>query len=74
MASPADPVEDARKRLRDTAQAFLAVADRAIAIAADRKSRPMEVSDARTQGTFALAAVGAAFKAALKAARPSTED
>ncbi len=67
-------LDDARARLREALARFEAVALAAIDAAADPKSSRARVADARTQGTFALAAVGAAYKGALKAARPSEED
>ena len=68
------PVDDARKRLDEVIEAFRRAARKAIDAAADRKTARMEVDDARHQATFGLAAVGAALKAALKAARPDDPD
>ncbi len=67
-------LDAARARLRAALTLFEAVALAAIDAAADPKSSKTRVADARTQGTFALAAVGAAFKGALKAARPTPEE
>jgi hypothetical protein len=69
-----DAFAEARKRLKEAVHVFEKVAARALDAAADPKVPGPAVADARTQTTFALAAVGAAFKAALKAARPAAEE
>ena len=66
----AEEVAAARERLEQTIEVFRRAAARAIDVAADRRSYPMVVTETRHQATFALAAVGAALKAALKAGRP----
>ena len=68
------PLDDARKKLDQTIDAFRRAAKKAVDVAADKKSARMEADDARHQATFGLAAVGAALKAALKAARPDDPD
>ena len=68
------PLDDARKRLDEVVELFKKAAKRAIDTAANPKSARMEVDDARHQATFGLAAVGAALKGALKAARPDDPD
>jgi hypothetical protein len=65
-----DEVLAATKRLDDAVEVFRRVGRRAIETAADPKAYPMAVTEARHQATFALAAIGAAFKAALRLARP----
>jgi hypothetical protein len=69
-----DPLSDARTRLDAAVEAFRRVASKAIDTAARPKASRSEVDDARIQGTYALASVGAAYKAALAAARPGAED
>jgi|GEM_PF-2502442 len=69
---PPDPaaVAAARARLEEVVEVFRRAAERAVATAADPRALPMGITETRHHATFALAAVGAAFKAALKAARP----
>ena len=69
-----DPLRDARRRLEAAVEAFRRVASKAIDTAADPKASRSQVDDARIQGTFALASIGATFKAALATARPGAED
>jgi hypothetical protein len=69
VVTPAE-IEAASKRIDDATEAFRRAAKKAVAAAADPKAYPMTVTEARHQATFALAAVGAAFKAALRLARP----
>lgn len=57
-------------RLDEVLAAFRRAAGRAVEAAADPRALPMVVTESRHQATFALAAVGATLKAALKAARP----
>ena len=76
-ASPSpspNPIDEARKRLDAAVEAFRRTAHRAVDVAANPKAARMEVDDARHQATFGLAAVGAALKGALKAARPGDPD
>ncbi len=68
------PLEDARRRIDDALAAFRRAADAAIALAAKPRLDVVSLAQARTQATFALAAVGASFKAALEAARPGVDD
>lgn len=72
MNAVPDPaaVAAARARLDEVVAVFRRCAETAITTAADPKAYPMARTESRHQATFALAAVGAAFKAALKAARP----
>jgi hypothetical protein len=65
-----DELAAAMRRLDETVELFRRAAAKAVATAATPTSYPMVVTETRHQATFALAAVGAAFKAALKAARP----
>lgn len=59
-----------RARLDETVEAFRRAATRAIDVAASGTRDVMLRTEARHQATFALAAVGAAFKLVLKAATP----
>ena len=61
-------------RLEAAVEAFRRVASKAVDVAAKPKASRSEVDDARIQATYALAAVGAAFKAALAAARPEAQN
>ena len=61
-------------RLDASVEAFRRVASKAIDTAAKPRASRSEVDEARIQATYALAAVGAAFKAALAAARPGADD
>lgn len=70
----ANPLDEARARLAEAVAAFSRAAERAVRTAADPKASRTAVDDARLQATFALAAIGAAMKAALAAARPAEED
>lgn len=64
------PVDVAKAHLDGAVETFRRLAKKAVDTAADPKSDVMSVTQARLEGTFALAAVGQAFKAALKLARP----
>lgn len=66
------PTDLARMRalLDETLEAFRRAATRAIDTAASGTRDVMLRTETRHQATFALAAVGAAFKQALKAATP----
>jgi phage tail protein X len=66
-------LDAARKRLDEVVELFRRAAGKAIDAAANPKSLPMAVTESRHQATFGLAAVGAAFKAALKLARPDDD-
>jgi hypothetical protein len=70
----ASPLDEARAKMKEALRAFEVLSARAIAVAADPKASRTAIDDARTQATFALAAVGAAFKKSLHAARPSDGD
>jgi hypothetical protein len=70
--SPPPTLEEARRGLEAAVEAFRRLAARAIEAAADPRAPASRVDDARHQATFALAAVGATLKTALKAARPSS--
>lgn len=65
-----DPVADAMARLDEVLGAFRRAAERAVATAADPRASTTAVTESRHLATFGLAAVGAAFKGALKAVRP----
>ncbi|MFO0933799.1 MAG: hypothetical protein U1E39_14000 [Planctomycetota bacterium] len=67
---PSDPVAAALARLDEVVAAFRRVAAQAVATAADPRASATAVKEARHLATFGLAAVGAAFKGARKAARP----
>jgi hypothetical protein len=69
-----DPLHDARTRLEAAVEAFRRVASKAIDTAAKSKVSRTEIDEARIQATYALASIGAMFKAALAAARPGAED
>ena len=68
------PLREAEKRLDEVLGRFRKVAKQAIDVAANSKASRTEVDEARHQATFGLAAVGAALKGALKAARPEDVD
>jgi hypothetical protein len=68
------PLEEARARMTEALRRFETSAARAVAVAGDPKATRTAVDDARYQATFALAAIGAAFKAMLRAVRPDEED
>ncbi len=65
-----DAVAAALARLFEVVDAFRRCAEKAVATAADPRALPMVITETRHHATFALAAVGATFKAALKIARP----
>lgn len=67
---PGPDLPAAKAALEAAVEAFRRAAARAVAAAADARALPMAVTEARHHATFALAAVGAAFKQALRAARP----
>lgn len=69
-----DPVAAALARLDEVVAAFRRVAAQAVATAADPRASATAVKEARHLATFGLAAVGAAFKGALKAARPDDSE
>ena len=71
---PPDPVAAALARLDEVVAAFRRVAAQAVATAANPRASATAVKEARHLATFGLAAVGAAFKGALKAARPDDAD
>lgn len=71
---PTDPVAAALARLDEVVAAFRRVAAQAVATAANPRASATAVKEARHLATFGLAAVGAAFKGALKAARPDDSD
>lgn len=71
---PTDPVAAALARLDEVVAAFRRVAAQAVATAANPRASATAVKEARHLATFGLAAVGAAFKGALKAARPDDLD
>lgn len=64
-------LEDARRAMDASVEAYRRIAARAVDVAANPRASAAEVDDARHQATFALAAVGAALKAALRLARPA---
>jgi hypothetical protein len=66
----ADAVAAALARLDEVVEAFRRAAAKAVATAADPKASATAVTESRHLATFGLAAVGAAFKGALKTARP----
>jgi hypothetical protein len=66
-------LDDAKRALDATIEAFRAAAARAVDAAADPRAPRTRVDDARHAATFGLAAVGAALKVALRAARPSED-
>ena len=66
----ASETADAKKRLDEVVAAFRRAAGKAIDAAADPRTPASVVAETRHQATFGLAAVGAALKLALKAARP----
>jgi hypothetical protein len=70
----ASPIEEAHAKMKEALRLFEVLAARAVAVAADRASSRTAVDDARHGATFALAAVGAAFKGMLRAARPGEDD
>jgi hypothetical protein len=55
--------------MKEALRLYERLAARAVETAADPRASRTAVDDARHQATFALAAVGAALKAALRAAR-----
>jgi len=63
-------LDAARKRLDEVIERFHAVAKKAIDAAADPRLSRTAVIEAHHAATFGLAAVGAAFKAAVRLARP----
>ena len=67
-------LEDVNRRIDEALAAFRKAADRAIELAKRPRLDVVSLAQARTQATFALAAVGASFKAALEAARPGIDD
>ena len=67
-------LEEVNRRIDDALAAFRKAADRAIELAGKPRLDVVSLAQARTQATFALAAVGASFKAALEAARPGIDD
>ncbi|HVG95105.1 MAG TPA: hypothetical protein VND21_11710 [Planctomycetota bacterium] len=70
--SPPPTLAEACRNLEAALEAFRRLAARAIEAAADPRAGIQRVDEARHQATFALAAVGATLKTALKAARPSS--
>ena len=68
------PLDEARQRLDLVVDQFRKVAKRAIDTAANPKAHRSVGDEARHQATFGLAAVGAALKGALTAARPDDPD
>ena len=68
------PLEEARNRIDVAIAAFRKAADAAIDLASKPRLDVVALAGARTQATFALAAMGASFKAALEAARPGIDD
>ena len=67
-------LDDVRRRIDEALVAFRKAADDAIALAGRPRLDVVSLAQARTRATFALAAVGASFKAALEAARPGIDD
>ena len=73
MTPPPPPdLPAARRRLDEAIEAFRRVATRAVDVAGGRDV--VSADQARHEATFALAAVGLAFKQALRAARPESPE
>lgn len=67
-------LDEVRRRIDDALAAFRRSADVAIELAGKPRLDVVALAQARMQATFALAAVGASFKAALEAARPGIDE
>lgn len=70
----ATSLDEARARIDAAIGAFRKAADVAIEVASKSRLDVVSLAGARTQATFALAAIGASFKAALEAARPGVDE
>lgn len=68
------PLDEARARIDAAIAAFSRAAQAAIDVASKPRLDVVSLANARTQATFALAAIGASFKAALEAARPGVDE
>jgi hypothetical protein len=64
-------LREAKDRIGDAVDSFRKAAQAAVDVAADPKASDAAAAEARMKATFALAAVGLAFKAALREARPA---
>ena len=67
-------LDAAERRIDEALAAFRRAASAAIELAKKPRLDVVSLAQARTQATFALAAVGASFKAALEAARPGIDE
>ena len=73
MSAPPSPeLAAARKRLEDAIEGFRRAASKAVDVAGGRDV--VTAAQVRHEATFALAAVGLAFKQAMKAARPDASE